>query len=106
MDIQAIFEPVTTIGLAVVGWWVKGIRDDFKELKQELQHYTHKDTCQAHRDGIQAQIDAIRKEAEVSLAHAVNDTRRMQSLYDHMTPAERHEHAAKCLFKHDMEGIG
>lgn len=117
MEIQEILTPAISVGVGVVGWWVKGIRADFKELKKnmeslraelrsELQHYTHKETCQAHREGLQAQIDSLRKEAEASLAHAVNDTHRMRALYDHMTQAERKAHAAQCLFKNDMEGIG
>ena len=110
MDIQTLLDPAIAVAVAVVGWWVKGIRADFKELSKslteirselhnEMQNYTHKETCRAHREDIYAQLNA-------GLMRAVNDTARMQTLYDNMTPDERRAHAAQCLFKHDMEGIG
>lgn len=117
MEIQTIFDSFLSIGTALVVWWVKGIREDFKEMKkdmgtmrtelhQELQHYTHKEICQAHRDGIQAQIDAIRKDHGAAITKAINDTRLMHQIYEGMTPLERRAHAAQCQFRGDMEGLG
>ena len=123
-DLSSIMQPAITAGVAVIGWWVKGIRADFKELSanleamraelhQEMQQYTRTDTCEAHRRSIQAQIDILRREQElrkeseqIALKQAVNDERRMRALYDSMTPAERRAHAEKCNFRSDMEGLG
>ena len=74
-DLSSIMQPAITAGVAVIGWWVKGIRADFKELSanleamraelhQEMQQYTRTDTCEAHRRSIQAQIDILRREQE------------------------------------------
>ena len=121
VDIATIFEPATAVAVAVVGWWVKGLRADSRETKDmvretdrkldvlrsefhaEMQDYTHKETCRAHREGIQAQINLLKEEQKISLAKAVNDTHKMHALYNSMTQAERKAHAAQCLFRGDME---
>ena len=121
IDIATIFEPATAVAVAVVGWWVKGIKADSRETKDmvretdkkldalrsefhaEMQDYTHKETCRAHREGIQAQINILKEEQTISLAKAVNDTHKMHTLYNSMTQAERKAHAAQCLFRGDME---
>jgi len=124
LEMQNILEPAITAAVAVIGWWIKGIKSDLSETKEmvhendkkldalrnelrsEMKGYVPKDMCDARCEALKDQIKIMRDQQEMSLAQAVNDTRRMHALYDSMTPAERRAHAAQCLFKGDMEGIG
>ena len=75
LELEHLIQPVTLVLLTIVGWGVRAIWSQGKEndrkldmlsqtLRSEMQNYTHKETCRAHREGIQAQIDALRQNKE------------------------------------------
>lgn len=113
MDIQLIVDVLVPTAVGGIGWLIrsqyrmeKKVDDMRTELRGDMEKFVAKDTCDARCEGLEARIESLEKRQELNLAQAVNDTRRMQALYDHMSPTERRAHAAQCLFKHDMEGIG
>lgn len=86
LELEHIIEPAILIILTITGWGVRAMlkrqaETDHKietlatELRSEMQHYTHKDTCRAHREGIYARVDVIHLDHERTLA-AITDNKR------------------------------
>lgn len=92
MDVAQSFELMDVIKaagfvvLTLTGWGVRAVlkeQRDVKheiktlatELRSEMQQYTHRDTCKAHRDGINARLDVIHHDHERTLAMIASDRR-------------------------------
>ena len=59
-----ILQILTPIAIAIVGWGVKLIWSEIKSWRAELREYVRQETCKAHREHFQRQLDALRsKEA-------------------------------------------
>lgn len=64
VDLLDILQIVTPVAVAVVGWGVKLIWSEIKAQRAELREYVRQETCKAHREHFQRQIEALRsKEA-------------------------------------------
>ena len=64
VDLLDILQIVTPVAVAIVGWGVKLIWSEFKSWRAELREYVRQETCKAHREHFQRQLDALRsKEA-------------------------------------------
>lgn len=113
MDLQFAVDALIPAVCGGIGWIIKtqqrmeskmdAMR---KELREDMEKYVSRETCDARCEGLEARIERMEKRQELDLAQAVNDTHRMKVLYDHMTDEERRAHYAQCLFKRGTEGIG
>lgn len=64
VDLFDILQILTPIAIAIVGWGVKLIWSEIKSWRAELREYVRQETCKAHREHFQRQLDALRsKEA-------------------------------------------
>lgn len=64
VDLLDILQIVTPVAVAIVGWGVKLIWSEIKSWRAELREYVRQETCKAHREHFQRQLDALRsKEA-------------------------------------------
>ena len=64
VDLFDILQVLTPVAIAVVGWGVKLIWSEIKAQRAELREYVRQETCKAHREHFQRQLDALRsKEA-------------------------------------------
>lgn len=63
VDIMDILQIITPIAVTVVGWGVKLIWSEIKSWRAELREYVRQETCQAHIEHFQRQLDALRKES-------------------------------------------
>lgn len=64
VDLLDILQILTPIAVAVVGWGVRLIWSEIKAQRAELREYVRQETCKAHREHFQRQLDALRsKEA-------------------------------------------
>ena len=64
VDLLDILQVLTPIAVAIVGWGVRLIWSEIKAQRAELREYVTQETCKAHREHFQRQLDALRsKEA-------------------------------------------
>ncbi|MBT9748605.1 hypothetical protein [Desulfovibrio desulfuricans] len=64
VDLLDILQVLTPIAVAIVGWGVRLIWSEIKSWRAELREYVRQETCKAHREHFQRQLDALRsKEA-------------------------------------------
>ncbi len=64
VDLFNVLQILTPIAIAIVGWGVKLIWSEIKAQRAELREYVRQETCKAHREHFQRQLDALRsKEA-------------------------------------------
>ena len=63
VDLLDILQIVTPVAVAIVGWGVKLIWSEIKRWRAELREYVRQETCKAHREHFQRQLDALRKES-------------------------------------------
>ena len=63
VDIMDILQILTPIAVTVVGWGVKLIWSEIKSWRAELREYVRQETCKAHREHFQRQLDVLRKES-------------------------------------------
>ncbi|MGD9576232.1 hypothetical protein [Desulfovibrio sp.] len=64
VDLLDILQVLTPIAVAIVGWGVRLIWSEIKAQRAELREYVRQETCKAHREHFQRQLDALRsKEA-------------------------------------------
>jgi hypothetical protein len=64
VDLLDILQVLTPIAVTIVGWGVRLIWSEIKAQRAELREYVRQETCKAHREHFQRQLDALRsKEA-------------------------------------------
>lgn len=62
-DIWDVLQIITPVALSAVGWGVRLIWSEIRSQRAELREYVRRETCKAHREHVQRQLDALRKEA-------------------------------------------
>lgn len=60
VDLLDILQIVTPVAVAIVGWGVRLIWSEIKSWRAELREYVRQETCKAHREHFQRQLDAVR----------------------------------------------
>lgn len=60
VDLLDILQVLTPIAVTIVGWGVKLIWSEIKAQRAELREYVRQETCKAHREHFQRQIEALR----------------------------------------------
>lgn len=63
VDLFNVLQILTPIAIAIVGWGVKLIWSEIKAQRAELREYVRQETCKAHREHFQRQLDALRSKA-------------------------------------------
>lgn len=58
LHILAVVTPVLT---AICLYILKDIRAEQKALREDMERYVRSETCKAHREALQQQIDTLRK---------------------------------------------
>ena len=62
VEIMDVLQILTPVAVFVVGYGVRLIWSEIKSQRAELREYVRQETCKAHREHFQRQIDALRKE--------------------------------------------
>jgi len=62
VDIWDVLQILTPLAVTVVGWGVRLIWSEIKSQRAELREYVRQETCKAHREHFQRQIEALRKD--------------------------------------------
>ena len=58
LHILAIVTPILT---SICLYVLKDIRNEQKALREDMERYVRSETCKAHREALQQQIDTLRK---------------------------------------------
>lgn len=62
VEIMDVLQILTPLAITVVGYGVRLIWSEIKSQRAELREYVRQETCKAHREHFQRQIEALRKE--------------------------------------------
>ncbi len=123
MDTSLLFDlaqVVAIIILTVIGWGVKDIKNQMarmnerieslrREIKLELREYMRQETCKAHRESIQQQINGLKTVHGATMTSQglalvdINNAQQMHALHEMLTPEQRRAHVESCQFREDME---
>lgn len=60
VDIWDVLQILTPLAVTVVGWGVRLIWSEIKSQRAELREYVRQETCKAHREHFQRQIEALK----------------------------------------------
>lgn len=60
VEIWDVLQILTPIAVGIVGWGVRLIWSEIKSWRAELREYVRQETCKAHREHIQRQIEALK----------------------------------------------
>lgn len=69
VDLWDVLKAVTPVVISIVGWGVKQVYNEIRAQRQELREYVRQETCKAHREHFQRQLDALaprRRESDIA----------------------------------------
>lgn len=61
VELFEIFQVLTPVILAVVGWGVRLVWGEIRSLRAEMREYVRQETCRVHRENIQHQLNSLRR---------------------------------------------